>query len=309
MRTTSFRLALTASMLIWPLTAAADAPANVAGLKAELRGAQVFVEWQGEESDTITAYNIYLSQKSILENKGTYDDYVTVGGRLRQFIITEVPPYPEIFISLTAVNGAGEESPAFIEEVRLDLAVPGGPGEVRMRETPTQAEQALRDSFLALLSAESRSPTEVALTFSRSVMVPNEVAGSAFQITDSNGQAVNLLRLELQESTVIITTAPLMPQMQYTVTASPVISGITDTGGAVSLDTTRASASFTGYGVAPEPGSPVQGWVSSPSPEPLTSSGAGAMSAFLVSGAVTGWKRFKKKRAVPNSFGTEFTAS
>lgn len=291
MRIPLLRLALTASMLAWPLTAAAEPPPNVSGIQATLRGAEVVVEWQ-TENETIAAYNVYLGQKSILENQGAYDDFVTVSGRLRQYIITEVPPYSELFVTVTALNGAGEESVAFTEEVRLDLAAPGGPGEVRTQEVPSPSQRAQEANSIALLSAESRSPTEVVLNFSRTAVVPVEQAAGAFQITSETGQSLSLLRLELQGAAVIVTTTPQIPQTRYDIVVSPVVSGANDAGGTVPLDQNRNRASFTGFGVSGAQDPAIQ-----PLPEPLTSSGAGAMSAVVLSGAVTGWRRIKKFRA------------
>lgn len=118
---TAFRLAIFFSALAWPVIASALPPPNVTRLEAQFVDGRVTVSWEAPAED-IAAYRIYYGQKSILRNGGTYDDFAAVDGVVITFTFPTVPPYPEIFIAIAAVNGEREESSAFVEEVQLSLA-------------------------------------------------------------------------------------------------------------------------------------------------------------------------------------------
>ena len=116
------RVAVILSTLLWSFIALAATPANISGLSATFANGQVTVQWDVPEGATdIAAYRIYYGQKSILESGGAYDDFATTDGRSSQFAFPTLPPYPQIFIAVTAVDGHGEESSSFTEEVQLDL--------------------------------------------------------------------------------------------------------------------------------------------------------------------------------------------
>lgn len=132
MRKNIFRTALLVSFLLWPFSALADTPANVTGLSARFEGGQVTVRW--DEVENADTYRVYYGQKSILDNDGAYDDFMTTDGGDTELVLTDLPPYQKIFIAVLAVNADGEESLSFVEEVQLDVVGDAMDGEKTERE-------------------------------------------------------------------------------------------------------------------------------------------------------------------------------
>lgn len=231
------RTALIVSALLWPFGAVAASPATVTGLSARLENGQVHVAWQmPEEVADISAFRIYYGQKSILENGGAYDDFVTVGARLTRFILTDFPPYPELFLAITAVNAAGEENASFTEEISISL-----------NEVAADGVLHTRVETLGLLASESTSPTQFVLTFSAPVHVPQDAGAEAIAVVDSEGSPLRILRIVVNGSRVTMETAPQTPGKRYNVQVGQVVQGVTDTGEFLELDVGRSQGAFTGF--------------------------------------------------------------
>jgi hypothetical protein len=105
--------------LAWPLLTSAFSPANVTGINAAFTDGQIGIEWNAPGGDVVT-YRVYYSQRSILSNNGAYDDFVQTNSDATSFVMSSVPPYSPVYLSVLAVNTKGEESPSFVEEVQVN---------------------------------------------------------------------------------------------------------------------------------------------------------------------------------------------
>lgn len=242
-------LALFLGTLAAPLSAVAAPPADVRELWAVFTNGEIRLEWD-PVSDDIDVYRIYYSQQSILENDGAYDDFIAAASRVTTFTMTELPPFPKIFFSVIAVNADGEESESFVEEIELDLSSGDMEGVRRELTVPSPSRKEREALQQALLSATSRSPTEVVLNFSASVRIAPEDMKNAVAIMDESGTPLNVASLVLEENTIIATTNGQIPRHRYGVRASPVISGERD-GAMLPLDPGRSIVDFVGFGEEP----------------------------------------------------------
>ena len=250
------RLALVLGALAAPMTALAEPPPDVTGIWGLFQNGEIRLEWNGVEADNIDIYRMYYGQQSILENEGAFDDFIATAGKNNSFTITELPPYPRVFLGVIAVNTDGEESESFVEEIELDLSIGDTDGIRREFTAPSPSRKEREASQQALLSAESRSPTEVVLNFSAPVRIAPEQVGDAFTIIDETGQALRIHSATLQESVAVLTTDGQVPQRRYGVRVTPVVSGQHEGGDVLPLDPGRSIVDFTGYGEVPPPGQP-----------------------------------------------------
>src|SRR3989344_1316896 len=205
------RILLTLVAASLPLNASAAVPESVRGIEAEMVDGVVSVQWDGVPN--ATSYRIFYSHTSILDNDGLYDDFETVSGTTSH-VLQNITPSADLYISVLAVNGVGEESPYFVEEAHVAL------GDTFMQPQTSSAASSMAATtepygqndvivedgmtFLRLLSAESISSTGVLLTFSHPVVVAPEQATLAFGILTSSGSPLALQRLVLQGTTVPI---------------------------------------------------------------------------------------------------------
>ena len=313
-----FRVALLVSAFVWPLIAFAAAPANVTGLQARFEKGQIAVHWDSA-GDDVAAYRIYVGQKSILDNGGAYDDFSATTGKNMDFIITDIPAYPTIFLSVTAVNGNDEESAAFVEEVELNLTAGDTDGQSSTSadrggnlDVPTPARKEREAATVGLIDAVSLSPETVALTFTAPVQIPVEQATGAFSGIDSRGNPFQFRRIVIEGAIVTLTTQPQASAIPYAIRANDVITSISG----LPMDHMRNVATFTGFeggaglvprttpamaadaivapmaaSVAP---STAKGW--------LASSGLPLLGVMMVGGAGTGirWVRRRRSMGVQN---------
>lgn len=158
------RLPIFLIALVLPTIALAFPPPSVTGIEAVVDNGRVTVGWEAPVTGTISAYRIYYSQRSILQNGGTYDDVVPSPGMATRFTLPLKPPYPQIFIGVLAVNDKGEESTSFTEEVQLSLTGPEA-----IEEAPLPPESKL----------EPAHPTTPSLPSSGLPLVGIVIAGGA----------------------------------------------------------------------------------------------------------------------------------
>ncbi len=310
MSRTSFRIALLVTALAWPLSAFGAVPGNVTGLSARHSGGQVSVHWEAPEND-ITAYRIYFGQKSILGNDGAYDDFETTSGKNTDLILSEIPPYPEVFLAVTAVNSGGEESASFIEEVQLTLGSDGDgaaskSSDQNMVDVPSPSRKQRESNTVGLLSATSQSPTLLQLTFSAPVTVGLEQAVNAFTVLDAVGDGLVLKRIVLEGNTVTLTTAKQVPGRKYVIRVNEVVQGVPSSGNLVPVDSERNIQTFTGFEGAA--GTEIAASVIEPttvmkapsigrqSSGGLSSSGLPIVGIAMIGGAGAGWRWMKKRK-------------
>lgn len=252
MRRIPLFFALILGTLAWPLAVLA-APSNVTGLTAHLTSGQITMHWDAPAGETdIAGYRIYYSQRSILNNGGAYDDFVTTSGKNTDFFFENAPPYPQVFLSVLAIDGAGNESPSFVEEVQLDLAAADTSGQKSQSSdnglgSPSPSRRQHESTTLGLLGVQALSSTSIQLSFNLPVHIPVEKAATAFAAIDSQGNFLALGKIVIEGSTVTLTTEPQKLDMQYGVRVDDVVVAEPIPGKFLPLDSNRNLAAFTGY--------------------------------------------------------------
>ncbi len=300
MRKQIFRTALLLSFLAWPLSALADAPPNVTQLSAHFENGQITVRWGALEN--IDTYRVYYGQKSILDSNGAYDDFVATSGKNSELILPDLPPYPQVYVGVLAVNANGEESASFVEEVLIDAtrdAMDWQAAQADAKGAPSPSRREREETTVGLLSAIPMSHTSVQLTFSAPVQVPADRAIEAFTVIDGQGNPLRLTRLTITGNTVTIITKTQSPVQNYTVQVSDLVTTDPLLGPVFPIDPVRSTATFLGYGgsdwVAPFEATVTPQEIFATVPNVLSSSGAPLLGVLMISGAAAGWKMIKRK--------------
>jgi hypothetical protein len=157
------RLGLLA-LLTLPIITFAAAPPYVTGLSGELQpNGEVRVSWTQSTDRNVTKYRLYYSTESILESGGIYDDFEETPGPENVYVFVDPPSTGVLYVTILAVNTAGQESEAFVEEVKVDLS------QRKPAETP-RLEQS---------SASSRAPASAQGSAAFSVMLPPSFSSSS----------------------------------------------------------------------------------------------------------------------------------
>jgi hypothetical protein len=265
MRRSAIRFALVVGMLSWPLTALALVPPNVGGLAASVVNGQIAIHWEKPEGENdIGQYRIYYGQKSILDNDGQYDDFLAVSGDRNELIVTDLPPYSELYMAVVAVSSSDEESDSFTQEVRLNLKETNFEGVVTDRESASPSRRQREQGMLGLETSKNSSMTEVTLSFSNDVQIAPDQASDAVSITDGNSQPLKIYKLVLLGNQVKVQTDPMTAGMTYAVRVNPVVQGFVAPNKTLSLDPSRSIGSFTAEAVEAAP-SPAPGETPRPS--------------------------------------------
>ncbi|MFH0851917.1 MAG: hypothetical protein V1876_04180 [Candidatus Peregrinibacteria bacterium] len=237
-----------------PLLAYAEAPGTVVGVQAQAQAdGSILVQWTPVLGD-IAAYRIYFSQKSILENNGYYDDVETTDGPAANHVLRSVPQsFPTVYVGVMAVNAQGEESPYFMEEVRVDRAVTQTASSASAFSSNTQAPVSSFSSpatqasstalSLHLLSVQALSATHISLVFSAVPVINPAQAPAAFSIIDAQGTPLPIEQLTIEGRNVTVQTirqaAGTIYQMRLT---EPLVGE-----GGLPLDRIDRTAFFTGH--------------------------------------------------------------
>ncbi len=196
-----------------------SSPSNVTGIAAVYENGTVTVRWSAAtDAAGISSYRIYFSRVSILQNAGDYDDFEQTMGPDTSYTFTK-PPYTgqSLYFSVLAVNSAGVESDAFVEEAHVDvpgtssseqssLSLPSG-----FTDSSASSESAMSSPSalpLLLTQAVSMSSTGVALVFSQplneqSIMLPAE-----FVILDGSGARLMVQAGIYKGNVIELTTDP-----------------------------------------------------------------------------------------------------
>jgi len=263
-RPTLLTVALLAALAL-PWTTLAEPPASVTQLSAQFQtDGSIKVSWAAVTGD-VQAYRVYYSQKSILENNGYYDDVEMVVGTTTSATLRSVPSsFPEVFIGIMAVNGTGEESGFFIEEVRvkrpassLPASKPSTPlsdSSASLSSLPSQILQtsslssvssspSVSASTLRLLSAEPLSATRVGLAFSTTPIIEASQAPQAFSIIDPSGNSLPIEQLTIDGKSAIVQTARQGAGMVYQIRLSEPLMGE----GSLPLDPLDRTSFFMGH--------------------------------------------------------------
>ncbi|MDD4628424.1 MAG: fibronectin type III domain-containing protein [Candidatus Peribacteraceae bacterium] len=248
------------SALVLPVAAHAAPPASVMGISAEaLSDGSIQVRWTALPDPTVTAYRIYISQKSILENEGAYDDFETTSDVVPEYTLKDFDhSLPKFYLSVMAVNAAGEESQYFVEETSV-LPIPAAPSSESsassssseeppppppppMESSSSSSEEAppAPAETLHLLSAKALSPTLVTLEFS-SVAITS-VDPQAIVIKDPAGNVLNIKQIIPNGTALMLETDMQAAGVVYEVRVNDSIMGE----GGLALDVIDRAAFFTG---------------------------------------------------------------
>lgn len=235
----SFKHTLTIVSLALSLSAttafAASLPSNVKSVQATQGGGSVTVMWSPVPG--ATAYRIYYSHESILENGGNYDDFEHVSSTETIHVFEKAPlESPEIFFGVLAVNEEGLESEGF--EVEASVAIPASsssPSSVAMTEptvvasssedTPTTEQPAGEMPVgesptstavpMSITGVEAVSSTGVVVTFSKEVNGGVILNPGFFLITNSGGVVLPIEKVEVRGTQLLLTTAVQKPDDEY----------------------------------------------------------------------------------------------
>lgn len=296
------------SFLTWPFSVFADSPPNVTGLSARFENGQIFVRWDGLED--IDAYRVYYGQKSILDNYGAYDDFVTTNGKNTELILADLPPYQQIFIAVLATNADGEESLSFTEEVQLDLTGDAIDGQKTEKESPSPSRRERELTTVGLLNAIATSSNTVQLTFSANVQVPADRATEAFTLIDNQGNPLRLSRIVIEGNIVTLTTENQIPGRNYAVRVNDPVTSNPLAGPQLPIDSARNVAEFTAANTRSTIN--VAEWnmddnksadaaitesreMDASTRANLVNSGAPVLGTMIVSGAIVGWRRMRRR--------------
>lgn len=193
-------------------------PTNVASVEARLEDGKVHVSWsEAEDPNGIAYYRLYYSDRSILENGGDYDDYEQTSDNALSFVFNETPPYPELFISVLAVNSQGIESDAFESEAHVVIQ------EVQMSSASESVSSTVSSSIpssngqFTLNSAEATSLTGVVLKFSAPLDEAQIVAAADVILLDGSGTRLDVVSVRLDGSDLHLETAMQVASKRYVV--------------------------------------------------------------------------------------------
>jgi hypothetical protein len=281
--TISSRITVAFALAFIPLTVALAAPGNVTGITGAMENGKATVRWQKPAGETPVSYRIFYSRESILQNNGLYDDFEAVPGTQLEYIFQALPyPTQQLYVSVLAVDAAGEESPLFVEEVRITTSgspapTPGSSAAASSAQASSAAAPA--PGIARMLSAKATSATGVVITFSENVVVDPANAASAFVIKDASGSLLPITRLVVLGKVVTLHTAPQVRSRVYRLEVGNSVSGRSAQGGILSVE--KNSMLLMGHqtGIMASPSN--QGASSSASMGPSLPTGADVQSLQL----------------------------
>lgn len=276
--------------LLIPASTLAAPPPPVTGLSGEQQAhGEVRIEWEPSQDIAVVRYRLYYGAESILESGGMYDDFEETQGTENVYVFVTPPTTGALYVTVLAVNNAGEESESFAEEVKVNITANTVPrletsssseatvssADSSVLEIPQQAPssgQSLRsqanipvytepvsDGRVHLLLAEALSPMQVKLTFSEPVTVEPDLAPQAFSIESPGGKPLRITQVLLSEHIVVADTEMQQKGLVYNVKLREPLRGTNNE----PLDATDRTAFFTGHdqgttpaAVQPSPGAP-----------------------------------------------------
>src|SRR3989344_396513 len=274
---TLVRVLLATLVLSWPFSAHAAPPEGVSGIFAANKGGTVHVQWNApQEGEDIASYRVYYSQESILQNGGQYDDFETTDGAVIEHDLKDAPHANPLYISVLAVNSAGEESHFFLEEVSVNAEMSGNalptntePMEPVMPQPNDAAQTDIAPVVpldtsgqntsvglplaqpsigeFALLSVRASSATGVTVNFTHPVTIDPALATRAFMIFDAKNNQLPIVRIRMAESTIDLDTYPQEKCRVYSLVIGPAVSGLLPNGQRAELSLEGSKALFQGH--------------------------------------------------------------
>ncbi|MEK7591054.1 MAG: hypothetical protein AAB489_02495 [Patescibacteria group bacterium] len=278
----SIHILLVSILLCAPLRAFGATPNGVSGIFAEMRGPDLFVRWNApQEGADVASYRVYLSDESILENGGQYDDFETTDGPTPEHILRNPPQAFPLYVSVLAVNSEGEESRYFLEEVAIDTRGVGAPDPVEGPPSPSEVETTPEEdngipengvppqgwsmteqlveqgTEFVLLSVRAISATGVLLEFTLPPHVPTDQAREAFKITDGEGKELPIVRIRLLGPSLQLDTHPQIRNKAYILQVSSALTTAGSDGTLLSINPEGSKALFIGHETGLESEEPI----------------------------------------------------
>jgi len=230
------RLSLGIASLAFPLTAFAAAPDNVSGIKAFMENGKVKVTWNQVTGQEIASYRVFYSHTSIMKEGGLYDDFDSVDGSANLYTFQVTPPVDTLYVSVLAVNKAGEESPYFVEEASVVLRSASSSAASSKAASASSKANAAAAASLRLIKAETVSSTGVLLTFSDPVLPLTGSANTFFSIEFGSGFNLPVLKASVSGSTVLLTTFPQNNDTVYLLQVIGDVEGFSSAGQTIQMD-------------------------------------------------------------------------
>jgi hypothetical protein len=256
----SARLIVALTLLTLPASALSAPPPSVGGIRAVVESGVVRVSWNKPAADNIAYYRVFYSHASILGNDGLYDDFEVADGADTTHDLKNLPPADSLYVSVLAVNDKGEESGGFQEEATVALRGIASSKAATSKAAVSQAAAASAaaqtgNDKLRVLTATALTETGVLLTFSHPVTIDRTRAADAFVVRDASGTVLQLKRLMIDASKVILTTEPQTRNRVYEIRVGAAVTGLGSGGQTLPLDATQGPTLFSGspLGVAPSP--------------------------------------------------------
>jgi len=223
--------------VIGPEAGGADTaePSDVENLKAEAGDGEVQLTWDASTDNVgVTGYKIYRGTHSVKATEDSYDLPVIPVGTVKAYTVKNLQNGQTYYFSMTAVDGAGNESVKYAHEVS---AAPKSGLHLAAIEDDGKSPQ--------VKNTKAEDVITVTVEFSEPIKLPEERAQSAFQIEKTEDKS----RLDIQKAeidardetgaTIVLTTEPQEEDAEYVLTAgieiqdyfnNPVVSGTADTG-------------------------------------------------------------------------------
>ena len=235
-------------------------PPTIASVQATLESNGIRVTWQAPKDTTgIAYYRVYFSRQSIVQNEGNYDDFERTKGTETSYVF-DTPPVggSSVTFGVLAVNTDGVESEGFETEATVQLS------QVQT-ESPTAAARSTSAAPLTTASPVPALPllvtsvapisaTGVLVTFSGTLTAMQTTDTGAFLVVDGSGTLLQIARLTLSGSAVIVHTAPQTPGTRYAIAIAHALS---DTSGRTLDPATVPPIQFLGFTPVAAPAQPV----------------------------------------------------
>jgi hypothetical protein len=244
--TLSSRFTIACALALVPFAVALAAPGNVSGITGSVKDGKAVVRWEKPEGEEPTAYRVFYSRLSILQQNGLYDDFETVPATQTEYTFTSLPYNTQtLYVSVLAVNAQGQESPLFTEEARIDFtggntssAMQASVAQSSVAQSSIQASSAVttNSGVQQMLKAEAISGTGLVIAFSMDVQIDQTQAADAFSVRDASGAALRITRLLIQGKEVTLHTVRQERSKVYRLHVSDVVKGKGVSGGTVTLD-------------------------------------------------------------------------
>ena len=229
-------------------------PDDVENLQIEVYDGAVLLSWDVATDDTgVVGYMIYSGPEAVTTESGEYSNDVIETGDVIEYLVEGLTNGDDIYFAVTAVDGAGNESENYSDEVY-------GTPDPEFGEAPEPAHEAADEEPPTVSDAQALDNETVEIVFSVAVVLPATDAETAFSIiNNATSESLAVVAVEMDPDdilgqTVLLTTDPQEGGAEYILTAGIQVE---DTAGNPIVSGTYDTAAFIGSTV--EPGSDLTG--------------------------------------------------